>query len=334
MNLKTNKRRAKRERAKARKEKAKKALLSSVEERQKWVRSIGQSLITAKFENGKGKSRHQGKLENDIFAYITSEKTFRDVSATWRRFSEFVAKRRDGTDLKDLESIMKYVDEYLKKLIGLGRTPDTLTTYKSNLGKIFGVSTTAFMETPGRERQNKTRSRLERKMDHKVSKEKRKFFEKIGSATGLRRQELEQLRGTDIILKKAKDGLYYMHLTRGTKGGKHRFSPIMAQDEAELQWILSMFKKAGDDYVFSGKNGTYRLPKNYDEHSWRASYAIRVYLHYERDLDSLQRKEKAYLRKEYAGYVLDRNAARKATQALGHNRTDEFRKSYVYKLFE
>ncbi|WP_228099254.1 MULTISPECIES: hypothetical protein [unclassified Granulicatella] len=78
---------------------------------------MGQEIITAKFVAGKGKSRHQGKLEDDIFKYITSEKAFRDVSATWRRFSEFVDKHSDGTDLNSLEDILKYVDLYIMDLM-------------------------------------------------------------------------------------------------------------------------------------------------------------------------------------------------------------------------
>lgn len=334
MSNKAEQRRAKRARAKARKKEKKSELLISEDARKKHVQKMGQEIITAKFVAGKGKSRHQGKQEDNIFKYITSEKAFRDVSATWRRFSEFVAKHSDGTDLNSLEDVLKYVDLYIMDLMLRGRKADTLTTYKANLGKVFGVSTTYFIETPKRERRNKTRSRLEVKIDHKISKEKNDFFDILGSATGLRKRELERLRGTDLIAKKAKNGLYYVNITRGTKGGRTRVSPIMAKSEAELEQILVMFKAAGTGVVCSGKYGTHRVPKNLDEHSRRAEYAKRVYLHYERDLDRLPRKEKTFLRKEYAGYVLDKFAEQKATEYLGHNRKDEFRKSYVYRLFE
>ncbi|MGQ7394050.1 hypothetical protein ACTGZO_10285 [Streptococcus suis] len=74
--------------------------------------------------------------------------------------------------------------------------------------------------------------------------------------------------------------------------------------------------------------------KKLDEHEHRAEYAKRVYLHYERDLDKLSEQEKTRLRKELRGQVLDNFAELRTSEALGHGRDGEFRKSYVYKLVE
>lgn len=308
------------------------ALKISEEARFKHVQKLGQTLINQKWKEGKGKSRHLGKKTGDNYRYITSEKSFRDHSATWRRFSQFVAERSSGDDLNTLEDVMKYADEYIQFKMDQNLSAWTLTTYKSHLGKVFNVPTTTFVYTPPRERKNAKRSRVASVNDTHISKEKRDFFEKVGSATGLRKSELKAIRGNALFPKRAKNGFWYIRVSDKTKGGRVREVPIMTRNKEEEAEIIDYFKKAGKDYVFSGKNGTYRVPTKLDEHAHRAEYAKRVYLHYERDLSKLKRKDKVFLRKELRGNVLDFYAEGKAVEALGHNRRAEFRKSYSYTL--
>ncbi|HFI0149125.1 TPA: hypothetical protein ACGO16_002003 [Streptococcus suis] len=331
---KADQRRAKRARAKARKQSRKDELKTSVEARQKHVQKMGQDIITAKFRAGKGKSRHEGKKEGDNFKYITSEKAFRDISACWRRFSAFVAEHSDGTDLETLDDIIKYVDEYIALKMVEGCSAWTLTTYKSHLGKVFNVPTTHFIQTPPRERKNAKRSRRETKSDRHISKKKLDFFERVGGALGLRRDELEKIKGTALAPRRAKNGLWYIHVTEGTKAGKDRWAPILAENEQEEAEIIEFFKKAGTDYVFSGKHGTHRVPKKLDQHVNRAGYAKRIYLLYAKDPSTLKNHQKTRLRKELYGHVLDKAAEQKVSDVLGHNRDNEFRKSYVYDLLE
>ncbi|HEM4105612.1 hypothetical protein HO581_10325 [Streptococcus suis] len=331
---KADQRRAKRARAKARKQSRKDELKTSVEARQKHVQKMGQDIITAKFRAGKGKSRHEGKKEGDNFKYITSEKAFRDISAVWRRFSEFVAEHSDGTDLETLDDILKYADEYIAFKMGQGLSAWTLTTYKAHLGKVFNLPTTHFIPTPPRERKNAKRSRRETESDRHISKKKRDFFERVGGALGLRREELEKIKGTALATRRAKNGFWHIHVTEGTKAGKDRWAPILANSPEEEAEILDYFRKAGSDYVFSGKHGTHRVPKKLDEHAHRAIYAKRIYLLYAKDPATLKNHQKTRLRKELRGYVLDKAAEQKVSDVLGHNRDNEFRKSYVYDLLE
>lgn len=307
-------------------------LKNSEEERAKAAYKLGLNVIQQKFEKGKGRSRHAGKAEGDNHLYITSVKSYRDTKGTIRRFSQFVAKYSDGTDLANLENLIDYADAYIIDCEKRGLSAWTLATYKSHLGKIFDLPITYFPQTPPRERKNIKRSRLETDNDRHISKEKRNFFSVVGSALGLRKQELISIKGTALFPERAKNGLHYFEI-KG-KGGFVRVSPIMAKSAEEEAMIIDFFRKAGNNYVFSGKNGTHRVPTKLDEHEYRAEYANRVYIRYERDLDMLPRHEKTYLRKELKGHVLDKYAELKASKALGHRRIDEFRKSYVYKLLE
>lgn len=326
-------RKAKEEQKKALEEQKKDNLKTSEEARMEWVQELGDAVIQQKWDAGKGKSRHAGKKEDDNFSYITSRKTFRDVSAVWRRFSQFVAERSKGDDLDSLESILKYADRYLQSCVDKDLSAWTLTTYKTHLGKVFDLPTTVFIKTKPRLRADIKRSRHDVEIDKHISQVKHDFFEMVGGATGLRKSEMQAIRGTALSRERDEDGFYYF-VTKG-KGGRVRRSPIVARNKEEEQLIISLFRQAGDFYVFNNRHNdvqTYAVPKNLDEHSHRAEYARRVYKHYERNILDLPRKQKTFLRKDLRGHVLDKFAELKTSQALGHNRVDEFRRSYAYKL--
>lgn len=326
-------RKAREEQKKAQEEQMKDNLKTSEEARKEWVQELGDAVIKQKWQAGKGKSRHLGKKEGDIYRYITSQKTFRDVSAVWRRFSQFVAERSKGDDLDSLESILKYADRYLQSCVDKDLSAWTLTTYKTHLGKVFDLPTTVFIKTKPRQRADIKRSRHDVEIDKHISQVKHDFFEMVGGATGLRKSEMQAIRGTALSRERDEDGFYYF-VTKG-KGGRVRRSPIVARNEEEEQLILALFRQAGDFYVFNNRYNdvqTYSVPKNLDEHSHRAEYARRVYKHYERNVLDLPRKQKTFLRKDLRGHVLDKFAELKTSQALGHNRVDEFRRSYAYKL--
>lgn len=326
-------RKAREQQKKAQEEQKKDNLKTSEEARKEWVQELGDAVIKQKWQAGKGKSRHLGKKEGDIYRYITSQKTFRDVSAVWRRFSQFVAERSKGDDLDSLESILKYADRYLQSCVDKDLSAWTLTTYKTHLGKVFDLPTTVFIKTKPRLRADIKRSRHDVEIDKHISQVKHDFFEMVGGATGLRKSEMQAIRGTALSRERDEDGFYYF-VTKG-KGGRVRRSPIVARNEEEEQLILALFRQAGDFYVFNNRHNdvqTYSVPKNLDEHSHRAEYARRVYKHYERNVLDLPRKQKTFLRKDLRGHVLDKFAELKTSQALGHNRVDEFRRSYAYKL--
>lgn len=325
-------RKAREEQKKAREEQKKDNLKTSEEARKEWVQELGDAVIKQKWQAGKGKSRHLGKKEGDNYRYITSQKTFRDVSAVWRRFSQFVAERSKGDDLDSLESILKYADRYLQSCVDKDLSAWTLTTYKTHLGKVFDLPTTAFIPTKPRLRADIKRSRHDVEIDKHISQVKHDFFAMVGGATGLRKSEMQAIRGTALSPERDEDGFYYF-VTKG-KGGRFRRSPIVANEEEE-KLIIALFRQAGDFYVFNNRHNdvqTYAVPKNLDEHSHRAEYARRVYKHYERNILDLPRKQKTFLRKDLRGHVLDKFAELKTSQALGHNRVDEFRRSYAYKL--
>ena len=320
----------------ARKQKAEEQvqnLRTSEEARFNQVYELGRQVIDKKWSDGQGLSRHQAKKEGDVYRYITSRKAYRDALANWRRFSQFVAKRSVGDDLDGLESILKYADRYIQSCVDKDLSAWTLTTYKAHLGKVFDLPTTAFIPTKSRRRADAKRSRQDVESDKHISQEKKDFFEMVGGATGLRKSELQSIKGSALETERDVDGFYYFRVQG--KGGKWRRSPLVARNEEEERLIVSLFRQNEDFYVFNNRVNevqTYAVPKKLDEHSSRAEYAKRVYLLNERDVTVLPKSQKTFLRKELKGHVLDKRAELAASKALGHERVDEFRKSYAYKL--
>ena len=158
----------------AREQKKKDNLKTSEEARRAWVQTMGQAVIS---QNGTLEMENPGiwVKEGNNYRYITSDKTFRDVSAVWRRFSQFVAEKSAGNDLDSLDSILKYADRYLQSCVDKNLSAWTLTTYKTHLGKVFGLSTAAFIETKPRQRADIKRSRHDVESDKHISQAKHDF---------------------------------------------------------------------------------------------------------------------------------------------------------------
>ena len=75
------------------------------------------------------------------------------------------------------------------------------------------------------------------------SETKNQEFIDFCKATGLRKEELECLRGTQLVCK---NGIYYIGVSRGAKGGRYRESPIISNVDA----IVERMKKAGTGKVW------------------------------------------------------------------------------------
>ena len=194
------------------------------------------------------------------------------------------------------------------------------------MAKVLGVSSTAFIATDIRYRANKRNNRL-KSNDDRMSEETNNRWFSIVSATGLRKNELKAITGDS--LHQREDGRYYLKIIgkkHKTKGARDRWVPIITRDKEELERLVEEFKLAGKKRVF-------QVPTALKPHKYRAEYAKRLYLLVARDLKDIKnKKEKIFLRGELRGVVLDRKACLIVSRALGHNRPEEFQKSYAYKL--
>ena len=135
-------------------------------------------------------------------------------------------------------------------------------------------------------------------------------------ATGLRREELQALRGTALYQDRSG---YYLHITSGSKGGRERYAPIIGDKDL----VIRLCKQAGDGKVFE------KVPSGADIHSYRRDYATAIYRQHARPLEQLTAKEKYYCRGDRKGEVFDRAAMRITSNALGHGRIEVIAGHYL-----
>lgn len=272
------------------------------------------------FKAGNGRSRNVDKRNGVDREYIYSSKTYKTYHNECKRFAVWC--RKTHPEVRHLKECKKYVNEYLTYQISSGKSPWTLTTQKAALAKLYGVDYASFIATPPRERSKIKRSRNPVSRDKNISANTEKFLSTITSATGLRRNELCKITGD--ALRYDSSGRPFLHITRGTKGGKIRDAVIIGATPEETEYIVGLFKSAGKMKLLP------KVSSAYDNHRYRAEYAKRLYQHFARNIDEIPKKERYIMRKDRAGEILDKQAMRKVSTAMGHNRIDVIALNYLY----
>lgn len=273
------------------------------------------------FKAGNGRSRNVDKRNGVDREYIYSSKTYKTYHNECRRFAVWC--RKTHPEVRHLKECKKYVNEYLTYQISSGKSPWTLTTQKAALTKLYGVDYASFIATPPRERSKIKRSRNPVSRDKNISANTEKFLSTITSATGLRRNELCKITGD--ALRYDSSGRPFLHITRGTKGGKIRDAVIIGATPEETEYIVGLFKSAGKMKLLP------KVSSAYDNHRYRAEYAKRLYQRFARNIDDIPKKERIYLRKDRKGEILDRSCLMYISSCLGHSRIDVLYSNYLYR---
>ncbi len=262
-----------------------------------------------------GESRHKGKMEKITQDKIYSFNTFEAYKKHCCDFAKYCQKE---LKCKNLSSSRQFVDDYLKMKIDKGYSPYTIKLISCSLGKLFHEPTTNFIETPARHRDMITRSRQPRAIDRFFSITKNKELINFCEHTGLRRRELENLKG-DCLTKIENN--YYVKVENG-KGGKFRLAPILENNKAVIEKIQ---KTPNNSRVWGKVHGAC------DVHGYRSNYANCLYRQYARPLDSIPKEERYHCRRDLRGETLDKAAMAIVSKALGHNRIQIFAYSYFRK---
>lgn len=272
------------------------------------------------FKAGNGRSRNVDKRNGVDREYIYSSKTYETYHNECKRFAVWC--RKTHPEVKHLKQCKQYVNEYLEHQISLNKSPWTLTTQKAALAKLFDVDYNSFIGTPPRERSKIKRSRNSVSRDKNISAETEKFLSTITSATGLRRNELCKITGDS--LRYDSSGRPYLHIIRGSKGGRIRDALLIGATPEETEYIVGLFKSAGKMKLLP------KVSSAYDNHRYRAEYAKRLYQHFARNIDEIPKKERIYLRKDRKGEILDRRCLKYISSCLGHSRIDVLYSNYLY----
>lgn len=283
-----------------------------------------------------GHSKHKDKQEriedgrrvSDTRIY--SWNTYRAYMQHANTFTDWVKKNYPG--IKTLAAARPYVDVWLCSRVCAGLSAYTIKLDAAALAKVYGCSTKDFdIITPPRLREDITRSRGEKVRDKHFSEKNNAALISFCRCCGLRRSELEKLRGVDLI---EKDRGYYIRVLSG-KGGRDRCAPVIGSPD-EVRAVVDRMQAAGNNKVWG------RVHNAADIHSYRRDYARRVYDKYARPIESLRgqvmpdpdhsgRTVSAVYRCRGAGKKreYDRAALLKCSRALGHNRVDVVARHYL-----
>lgn len=142
--------------------------------------------------------------------YIHSENTYKTYLAQCNHF----AGRCMANGIKYADEAYEEVPEYGKWMVEKGMSAWTVQTPICAIAKAYGVSTKAFGFTPPkRERMAVKLSRYAAERDKHFSRKNNGLLVVFARCTGLRRHELENLRGTQLILDQ--DGRFRLFQIKG-----------------------------------------------------------------------------------------------------------------------
>lgn len=281
------------------------------------IRQIDQSLRS---RLAIGRPKRPDKADGSYRKYIYSWQTYKSYMKQLGLFARWCKETHNARYIKECR---QYVAEYLQtrsklsvwtQKLDLAALQKLYQEYPEDDQKPFGV------ELQPRLRQDIKRSRQQATRDKDFSTTNNADLITFCRSTGLRRSELQELKGTDLTA----DGLR-LHVTRNTKGGRWRMASLAGTPE-EVELVQRMCRTAADGRVWP------HVPGSADIHSYRADYCQRIYLQHARPADQIPSAERYYCRGDRKGMILDRAAMLEASRALGHNRIDVIASHYLYNL--
>lgn len=313
------------------------------------------------FGESKKKAIANGTDKEKIFSHNTY-KTY------WKHTKYFIKYvQEQHPEVTTIKKAKKYVNEWLQVRVDQGLSAWTIQTEAKALGKLYGISPDDpdYFQPPKRNRQDITRSRVDRERDKHFSVSNNDELIKFCKGTGLRRSELASIKGKDLIsrseiemefnqlkslknltedeskrLNILKDAMrfeseYYINIENG-KGGRKRISPIVGKN---IDQIVERMKNTPED-----KKVWEYVNSNADIHSYRADYATEIYKTYARNIEDIPfdrvnkgtgkkfQSDVYTCRKDEAGKKLDKAAMLLSSKALGHNRIEVVANNYIRGL--
>lgn len=247
---------------------------------------------------------------------IYSINSFKTYEKHINYFLNYCKQTYPGAERRTLEQCREYVPEWLEMRIDQGLSAFTIKTEAAALGKLYACPIGDFgVDFPVRHREDITRSRYPAERDHGFSLTKNAEIIEFVRSTGLRRSELENLKGGQLNFDHNLD----MYLTVKGKGGKVRKVPVIGNNQLVLRKMME---------TKQGCKVWNKVPSCMDVHSYRGEYAKAIYNANARD--DIPVDERYCCRGDMKGRHFDKKAMRIASNALGHNRIDVIAEHYLY----
>lgn len=315
------------------------------------------------FGESKREAVANGTEKDKIFSYQTYQ-------AYWKHTKYFIKYIKEKhPECTTLKSAKKYVNEWLQVRVDQGLSAWTVQLEAKAMGKLYGISPDDenYFKPPKRNREDIKRSRGDRVRDRHFSKTNNDELIKFCRGTGLRRKELQELRGKDLVsreqieaeisqlesvpveqrapsvtkrLEMLQDARmfpegWFIHVRNG-KGGRERLSPIIGKNAEQI--IERIAGTPAEEKVWQ------HIHNSADIHGYRGDYATAIYKAHAREIkdipyDRVNRgtgkryQSQVYTcRKDEAGKKLDKAAMLICSKALGHNRISVVADNYIRGL--
>ena len=315
------------------------------------------------FGESKKEAVANGTEKEKIFSFNT-------YKSYWKHTKYFIKYIKENhPECTTLKSAKKYVNEWLQARVDQGLSAWTVQLEAKAMGKLYGISPDDenYFKPPKRNREDIKRSRGDRVRDKHFSKTNNDELIKFCKGTGLRRAELGELRGKDLVTReeieaeisqiesrpaeeltpadtkrlemlqdtRLFEGDYFTHVRNG-KGGRERMSPIIGPNTEQI--VERIKSTPAEEKVWQ------HIHQSADIHGYRAEYATIIYkakaraieeIPYDRVNKGSGRKYQSdvYIcRKDEAGRKLDKVAMLVCSKALGHNRISVVADNYIRGL--
>lgn len=315
------------------------------------------------FGESKREAVENGTDRDKIFS-VNTYKTY------WKHTKYFIAYIKEHhPECTTLKKAKKYVNEWLQHRVDQGLSAWTIQAEAKAMGKLYGITPEDkdYFTPPKRNRQDIKRSRGVRVRDKHFSKTNNDELIRFCRGTGLRRSELESLKGRDLVTReqieaeisrirslpasertlgverhlevlqdtRMFDCEYFIHVRSG-KGGRERMSPIIGKDVDMI--VERMQNTPADEKVWQF------VHQSADIHSYRGDYATIIYKAAARPIEEIPydrvnrgtgrryQSEVYVCRKDEAGKKLDKAAMLICSKALGHNRISVVADNYIRNL--
>jgi len=315
------------------------------------------------FDESKKEAVANGTEKEKIFSFNT-------YKSYWKHTKYFIKYIKENhPECTTLKSAKKYVNEWLQTRVDQGLSAWTVQLEAKAMGKLYGISPDDenYFKPPKRNREDIKRSRGDRVRDKHFSKTNNDELIKFCKGTGLRRAELGELRGKDLVTReqieaeisqlesrpaaeltpadtkrlemlqdtRLFEGDYFTHVRNG-KGGRERMSPIIGPNTEQI--VERIKSTPAEEKVWQ------HIHQSADIHGYRAEYATIIYrakaraieeIPYDRVNRGTGRKYQSEVytcRKDEAGRKLDKAAMLVCSKALGHNRIEVVANNYIRGL--
>ena len=201
---------------------------------------------------------------------ISDRDTIHSYKASINRFCSW-AKENELTKEQVLASPREHLQAYTNHLVEKGLSKSTIHTYIAAPCKALHIPM-QHISKPQRSIDDITRSRGGKNPQGQRESQKPQFERLVSfqEVVGLRRAELEALKGEDLRMK---DGKMHIVVRQG-KGGKEQWQRILPRDAEVVQRTFNGIKK--EERVFSPEE----MRNKIDLHQMRAAHARECYDYY------------------------------------------------------